>query len=91
MLWCKLLSTECIRLLSSLSGRRLYLSLVFTLCLLSVRLFRFGLNERFGANYYRLNAFGFSPLFLVVDSFCLWCLHFVSLGAESAPLSLRTE
>jgi hypothetical protein len=52
--------------------------------------FRFGLNECFGANY-RLNSSGFSPLFLVVHCICLLCLHFVSLGAESAPLSLSTE
>jgi hypothetical protein len=75
---------------------------VCLLCLpfvtLSVRRFRFGLNERFDTNYYyRLNAFGASALFLFVDclysatllSFCsstacicLLCLHFVSLSVQ---------
>jgi hypothetical protein len=39
---------------------------------LSVRRFRFGLNERFGANYYRLNAFGYSALFLLLFVDCLY-------------------
>jgi membrane protein YqaA with SNARE-associated domain len=64
---------------------------------LSVQRFVFGLNERFGANYYRLNAFGYSALFLFVDCLysatllcfcpstacvCLLCFHFVSLSVR---------
>jgi hypothetical protein len=75
---------------------------VCLLCLpfvsLSVRRFRFGLNERFDTNYYyRLNAFGYSALFLFVDCLysatllcfcpstaciCLLCLHLVSLSVQ---------
>jgi membrane protein YqaA with SNARE-associated domain len=82
---------------------------VCLLCLpfvtLSVRRFRFGLNERFDTNYYyRLNAFGASALFLFVDclysatllSFCsstacicLLCLHFVSLSVRRFRFGLN--
>jgi hypothetical protein len=80
---CKLLSTECIRLYSVLflfvdclySATLLcFCSSTACICLLclhfvslSVRRFRFVLNEHFAANYYRLNAFGYSALFLFVD------------------------